>query len=431
MVLAVSLLVTLFFGLAPAWRLKQDRQPQASGRGVIGADRHGARLRTSLVVVQIGLTAVLLTGAGLMGRSMLHLLAVSPGFDPQGLFTAMVNLNGVRYDTADGARAAQRDLLQRLAALPGVTGASTIDQPAVTGAGNSGTYIAESQPGVPERETRLRTVAANYFDVMGVPLLAGRGFMATDGPGAPRVLLVNRMFARTYFEGNPVGQRIAFPFFTGQPYWEIVGVVGDEQIRALDADMLPVAYFPFMQDPGNGFTLVLRTRGDPSALEGPVRAAVAEFDPNAPVFLVRTMTRLVQDSDAVFRRRTVLTLIGVFGGASMVLALVGLYGLVSQTVAERTREIGVRVTLGARPGQIASSVLRRGLTPVVVGLVLGVAASLVATQAIETLLYGTSPTDPVTLAMVIGALTTAATLACVAPAARAWRIDPVEALRRE
>jgi putative ABC transport system permease protein len=284
---------------------------------------------------------------------------------------------------------------------------------------------------VPERETRLRTVAANYFDVMGVPLLAGRGFMATDGPGAPRVLLVNRMFARTYFEGNPVGQRIAFPFFTGQPYWEIVGVVGDEQIRALDADMLPVAYFPFMQDPGNGFTLVLRTRGDPSALEGPVRAAVAEFDPNAPVFLVRTMTRLVQDSDAVFRRRTVLTLIGVFGGASMVLALVGLYGLVSQTVAERTREIGVRVTLGARPGQIASSVLRRGLTPVVVGLVLGVAASLVATQAIETLLYGTSPTDPVTLAMVIGALTTAATLACVAPAARAWRIDPVEALRRE
>lgn len=429
-VIAASLLVTLFFGLAPAWRLRHDGQ-RASWRGVIGADRHRTRLQTSLVIVQIGLTAVLLTGAGLMSRSMLHLLAVSPGFDPEGLFTAVVNLNGDRYDNADGARAAQRDLLERLAALPGVAGASTIDQPPLTGAGNSGTFVAESQPGVPERETRIRTVAVNYFDVMGVPLLAGRGFSATDGPGAPRVLLVNETFARTLFDGNPIGERIAFPFFNGRPYWEIIGLVGDEQVRALDADMLPVAYFPFAQTPDNGFTLVLRTRGDASTLEGTVRAAVAEFDPSVPVFLVRTMTRLVQDSDAVFRRRTVLTLIGVFGGASMILALVGLYGLVSQTVAERTREIGVRVTLGARPGQIAASVLRRGLTPVLVGLALGVPASLVATQTIETLLFGTSPTDPATLAAVVAALMAAATLACVAPAARALRIDPVDALRRE
>jgi predicted permease len=429
-VLAASLLAAGLFGLAPAWRLRHARS-QSSLRGVVGADRRGARLQTSLVVAQIGLTAVLLTGAGLMGRSVVQLLAVSPGFNPEGLFTARVNMNGARYDDPDGARTAHRDLLHRFSALPGVTGASTIDQPALTGSGNSGTFVVRSQPGVPERETRIRTAAANYFGVMGLPLLAGRGFAATDGPAAPRVLVVNETFATTLFGGDPIGEHIAFPFFDGRPWWEIVGVVGDEQLRQLDAEMLPVAYFPYAQTPDNGFSLLLRTQGDPARLEAPVRAALGEFDPTVPLFSVGSMAGILRDSDAVFRRQTVLALIAVFGGAALVLALVGLYGLVSQTVAERTREIGVRVTLGARPGHVAAAVLRRGLTPVLIGLVLGMAGSLVATQAIDTLLFGTSPTDPATLTAVVAALTAAATLACVAPAARALHIDPVEALRRE
>jgi predicted permease len=429
-VLMASLLAAGLFGLAPSWRLLHTRN-QSALRGVVGSDRRGARLQTSLVVAQIGLTAVLLTGAGLMGRSVMHLLAVSPGFTPEGLFTARVTLGGPRYRDADIVRASHRELLDLFSTLPGVTGASTINQLALTGSGNSGTFIVRSQPGVPERETRIRTAAANYFDVMGVPLLAGRGFAATDGPAAPLVLLVNETFAKTFFDGNPVGERIAFPFFDGRPWWEIVGVVGDEQVRQLDAEMLPVAYFAYAQTPDSGFSLVLRTRGEPAALEAPVRAALGEFDPALPLFSIGSMADILQDSDAVFRRQTVLALVAVFGGAALVLALVGLYGLVSQTLAERTREIGVRVTLGARPGHVAASIMRRGLIPAIAGIVLGVAASLVAAQAIDALLFGTSPTDPATLATVVAALAATAVLACALPAARALRIDPVEALRQE
>jgi len=429
-VTVIAMAGALIIGLAPAVG-SGSGAAHASLRGAVSHDRRGARLRRTLVVAEVSLTVVLLSGAGLMARSVAGLIAVSPGFDPDDLFTARVTLSGARYTDSDVVRATHRDLRTRLSTLPGVTGVSTVDQLPLTGSGNSGTFVVQSQPGLPERETRVRTVAADYFDVMGIPLRAGRSFAEADRPGAPRVLLVNETFARTFFDGRAVGERIAFPFFDGRPYWEIVGVVGDEQVRQLDLPLLPVAYFPYAQTPDNGFSLVIRTRANAEALEAPVRAALAELDGNVPLFAVRTMSDILDSSDAVFRRRAVLALVALFAGAALVLTVVGLYGLVSQTVSERTREIGVRVTLGARPGQVMTEVLGGGLAPALTGIVIGLGLSLLAGRALEGLLYGISPADAVTFAVVVVSIGAVALLACLLPAGHALRVDPVDALRRD
>jgi putative ABC transport system permease protein len=429
-VLAASLVAALGFGLAPAWRLR-DMAGRSTTRGAVGRDRQGARLQSGLVVAQVALTLVLLTGAGLMTRTMAGLLSVSPGFSPDGLLTLRVNLSGERYRTRDAVRSFHRELLGALEALPRVTGVSTINQPPLTGLGNSGSFAVEAQPDVEDRSTRIRTVAPNYFEVMGIPLLAGRTFGPADVPGSPPVLVVNETFARELFEGRPMGQRIAFPFFAGRPLWEIIGVVGDEQVASLDGSMRPVAYFSYVQTPESEFTLMVRAEGDARPIVDAARAILAERDPDQPLFGARTMSEIITSSDAVFRRRTVLAIVGLFAGAALVLTVVGLYGVVSQSVAERTREIGVRVTLGARPGQVVAGAVRRGLVPIAIGLLVGGAGSVWLAPSLGSLLFGVEPTDAATLMAVAAALAAVGAAACVVPASRASRIDPVAALRQE
>ncbi len=429
-VVGISVLAALLFGAAPAWRLRATAS-RADLRGIVGFDRRRGRAQTALVVAQIALTLVLFVGAGLMGRTVARLTAVSPGFSTDGLLTMRTNLTGERYAGDDSVLAFHRDLLERLSALPGVTGVSTIDQAPLTGRGNSGTFVVESAPGIEERETQIRTVAANYFDVMGIPMQSGRPFAATDRIGSPLVLLVNETFARRFFDGRPVGERIAFPFFDGRPFWEIVGVVGDEQVAGIDGEMLPVAYFAYAQSAGNGFSLMMRTVSAPESAIAETRRVLSDMEPNAPLFAAQSMTTILRTSSAVYRRQTVLALVGTFAAAGLVLTMVGLYGLVSQAVSARTREIGVRLTLGARPDQVVSSVARGGLTPALVGLVVGLGLSALATRSLQGLLFGVESTDPLTLGVVVATLGLVAGVACFVPASRALRIDPVEALRRE
>ncbi|HUF46758.1 MAG TPA: ADOP family duplicated permease [Vicinamibacterales bacterium] len=428
-IVVVSVGAALLVGLVPA--LRRPATGLATGLRVAGASRRGAQLSPSLVAAQVALSVVLLASAGVVGQSVWRLLAVSPGFEVDGLFTARANLGGARYATPEARLEFHRSLTTRLAALTGVSGVATISQLPLTGAGNSGTFLVESVPDAPERSTRIRSVSTNYFEVMGVPVLAGRGFSDRDVAGSPRVLVVNETFARMFFDGRPLDQRVAFPFFTDRPFWQIVGVVGDEQLRDLDMAPLPIAYFAYPQTPDGEFGLVVRTPGDPAALTGPARAVLAELDPALPLFSPQTLDEILSASLGVLRRRVVLTLLALFAVAAIVVSIVGLQGLVAQTVSERTREIAVRVSLGARPAQVVGSVLRRGLAPAAVGAVAGLALYLLVARALSGLVFDVSPVDPATLAAVVVVMVGVAALACVAPARRAATISPTEAIKGE
>jgi putative ABC transport system permease protein len=266
---------------------------------------------------------------------------------------------------------------------------------------------------------------------MGLPVMAGRTFGPADRPGGSLVLVVNETFAQQMFEGQPIGQRIAFPFFEGRPFWEIIGVVGDERVGSLDGPMYPVAYFSYLQAPDGEFTLVVRAAGEPGPVIDAAHAFLQARDPDQPLFDVRTMSEIIATSDAVFRRRTVLALVGLFTAAALVLTVVGLSGIVSQSVVERTREIGVRVTLGARPGQVVTGAMRRGLIPTAIGLLAGVAGSVWLAPSLGALLFGVEPADTATLIGVAIVLAAVAAVACLVPASRASRIDPMAALRQE
>ena len=415
------------FGALPAWQAaRQGDRATLRVRGT--ADPRRLRLQSAFVVAQLALAVVLLAGSGLMARSVYRLLATSPGFVTEGLLTARVNPS---FSDVPRVTAYHQNLLERLRAIPGISGVATINQLPLTGSGNSGTFaISPGGAGsVKESVTAIRTVSPDYFGVMSIPVLQGRVFSAEDRRGRPPVVLVNQTLSATVFEGRPLGQRIVFPFFDGQPAWEIVGVVGDEQFASLDRAMRPVVYFPFGQVLNGDINLVMRASGDPASYVGTVRAAATAVDPTVPVYSAETMARMVADSDAVFRRRSVLILISGFAIAAVLLSAIGLYGVLAQMVSQRTREIGVRMALGARRAQVARSILRRAALPAAAGLAIGLLATLWLSPMLQTLLFETGPRDWTTLGLVAVFLAGVAAAACIVPTRRAVRIDPVVALR--
>lgn len=430
--LAISLVLTisasLLFGLIPAIRAIRTERLQST-RGVAGMGARELRLQSAFVVIQVALALVLLAGAGLIGQSLRKLLDVSPGFRTDHLLTMTVALPADRYQDPASLGQFHTDMAARLGALPGIQGVTVINQLPLNGGGNTGGFTVVGDVSAKETITFVRTAAANYFDVMGVTLEAGRTFAAADTPAAPQVVVVNRALADRAFGGaDAIGKRIMFPFMPGQQM-EIVGIVGNEQYDGLDKSLGPVLYFPQSQGPQSNFSLAVRTAGEPRAALPSVVAELGRIDPAIAVYSRLTMDEIMNASEAVFRRRSVLTLIGGFAIATLILAAVGLYGVLAQVVAERTREIGVRLALGAGRGQIFASVIRRGLTPVAIGIALGLGASILSGRLLGGLLFGTKATDPSTLAASLALIAIVALAACIIPARRALRINPIAAIR--
>ena len=436
--LALSVFCSLFFGLVPA--LDAARVEVASGLHEGSPRAFGSRrartLRWSLVAGEVALSALLLVVAGLLGRTLIALERVEPGFDPRGLLTGRLSLPERAYGRGPAAAAFVRDVLERLASDPRVRSASAASRvPAAGSRFNPNRSLAiEGRRNVPGTRTALAadlTVTPRHFATLGIPILEGRDFSDSDGARAPLVAIVSRTAVDRYWPGrSPLGARIRLGDEPSPSAWRtIVGVVGDVRNDDIDAPPLPHVYVPHRQRPEAAMTVVLRTQGDPLALVGALRAAVAAADPHQALFDVKTMERIFDEDLA--GSRVLIQVMQFFAICALLLAAVGIYGVVAHAVARRTQEIGLRMALGASARSVAGLVLRQGLTPVGAGLVLGVAGALAISRVVASVLYQVSPTDPLTYVGVAALLALVATAACLVPARRAARVDPLEALRTE
>lgn len=429
----VSLLSALVFGLAPALQASRPdvapalKDAQATPPGRLA--RIG--IRNVLVVAQVTVSLVLLVTSGLFLRSLANATAVDPGFRPDNLLVLSFDL---RLNGYSAERRVQffRELGDRVAALPSVT-AATFTSSLPLGPGNTvrGFWIPGRSEGPDSGLQRadFAAVAPGYFSTMDIPLRRGREFTARDGTGAPPVVVINETLARLYWPGeDPLGKRLSM-YGPGGPYAEIIGVTRDGKYRTLGEDPRPFVYAALLQEPGGAATLVARTAGNPAASLDPVRGLVRALDPGLPVFEARTMREYL--GFALLPVRLAGTLLGVFGGIGLLLATVGIYGVTAYSVSRRTREVGVRMALGARPRDVLALVVRQGMTPALIGLAAGVLIALAVTRLLRSLLYGVSPTDALTFVATALLLTGAALAACYVPARRASHVDPMTALRYE
>jgi putative ABC transport system permease protein len=433
--LAISTASAVVFGLVPAIRTGRH-SPAESMREGTRAVAGGRRLRRwgdGLVVGEIALALLLTIGAGLLIRSLWQLQRVPPGFDAQGVLSVQLNAPSARYKSATDAIAFYDALLTRIRALPGVTAAAATSQLPLSSFGWSSDFTAAGWPATRwGSEVVHREISPDYFTVMRVPLLAGRAFTAADRVGTPNVVIINRSLADTYFaDESPIGKAITFdrvPDSTST--WRtIVGVVGDEHQRTLAAEPRQEFYAPVAQDTRRALYLMIRGDGDPAALGASVRRAIGEADPTLGILSMRPLPRVVAASMA--RERFFTTLMTVFAGVGLVLAMVGIFGVMAQLVQRRRHEMGIRIALGAQAAQVRWIVVRRGLGLAIAGLAIGLGAATLATRALERLLFGVTRLDPVAFVSIpiLLALTTIA--ASWLPATRATRADPAEALRAE
>jgi len=431
----VTLLTGILFGLAPALSISRVRMRDAlkeSARGG-GESRVRQRLRDLMVVGEIALSLVLLIGAGLLVSSFLRLRDVNPGFDVQNVLTTNIGLPKAKYPDAEKQARAFSDLVARVGSAPGVEAAAVISPLPFSGTNTVSTFLIEGRPAArPEDkpEASYRAISADYFKVMRVPLLRGRAFNERDGADAPPVIIVNESFTRRFFGGSEaLGQHITIEQddVTKQVKSEIVGVVGDVRHDGFDAQAGPEFYVPYQQAPEPGMDLVVRTAG--ANLTAGVRDRIREFDSEQYVPTIRPLTELLNASLA--RRRFDTLLMGLTAGLALLLAMVGIFGVTAHAVTQRTREIGVRMALGAQPRDVLRLVLGRGLRLTLYGIGVGLLAALALTRVLSTMLYGVTATDPLTFIAVSLGLILVALLACYIPARRATKVDPLIALRYE
>jgi putative ABC transport system permease protein len=430
----LSFLTGLLFGLAPALqstRLDLNEALKEGGRNASAGS--GQRLRSALVVSEIALAVVLLVGAGLMLKSLSNLLQVNVGFKTENLLTMTVVAPAAKYTDTNKLVSFNDQFTERVRAIPGVVSAGTVDLLPLNG-GNTARFVIDGDPVPPpgqETEANVRTVNDTYFQTLGVPLLAGRMFDQHDIANQPSVVIIGKTIADKLFAGrDPIGRKINYPSFGG-PGSLIVGVVGDVRITGLDEAIRPVLYFPMRQGPSTFGTLVVRTNADPNAVIGSVRTEIRNLESDVAIFNVRSMERMISETPASFMRRFPALLISIFAGVALLLASIGIYGVVSYSVSQQTHYIGVRIALGATPGNIVKMVLKQGLVLALLGVGLGVIASLALMRLLSTLLFNVTTYDLGTFSIVVGSLFAVALLACYLPARRATKVDPLVALRYE
>jgi predicted permease len=429
--MALSLFTVVLFSLVPAARLMRSDGRDALGESTRTMDAGHPRLGAALIVAEIAVALVLLAGAGLLARSFYRLALASPGFETEGVLTFRIALPADRYGTRDLVAHAHEQLLERFSALPGVTAAATINQLPLTGRGNTGAFTilgGEARP-ASNTSTGIRTVSTGYFAAQDLPILAGRAFDPTDRRGGPPVVVVNRTLADSFFPAGAVGRRIEFTAFLPGIAWEIIGVAGDEQLDQIDRAMMPIVYFAYSQDGGSQFSVLLRTAGDPGTLAAPVRQVVQALDPDLPVFAIRTMEEILGESSPMFLRRYLSFLVGAFACLAVSLAAVGVYGLLAYSVARRFREFGIRMALGASRGDVFRLVLGHGVGLAATGISVGLAAALVLTRFLRSVLYEVEPLDPLTFTLAPLVLFAVALAACWLPARRALTTKPSDLLR--
>jgi putative ABC transport system permease protein len=434
--LALSLITGVAFGLVPALSASRTDVHAAlqSGRSPGLARQPGACL---LVVAEIALSLVLMAGAGLLLESFRRLLLVDPGFDPHNVLTLAVSLPGTRYPRPDQRARFYAELLERVRTVPGVISAAAITPLPVAGDGDIATrFTVEGRPApAPGQKPRAeyRAVTAGYFEAMRIPLKKGRAFGAGDRREGPAVAIVNETLAAQAFPGqDPLGQRLVIGIGTDEsdPHtFEVVGVVGDIRQFGRQVFTRPEIYVPHPQQSWSWMSLVVRTSGDPVSLAGALRRHVTALDSEQAVYNVRPLTELL--SDVLAARRFIMALLGGFALLGLVLATVGVYGVIAELVERRRGEIGLRLAVGAGPGDVLRMVLGQAARLAAAGVTLGLAAAFAVTRVLQGLLFGVSSTDPATFAAVAGVLATAALLASYLPARRAARLDPATVLREE
>src|SRR5579884_459461 len=429
--LGISVMCAILFGLWPALRTARvDPQEilQASGRSST-EDRKGLHGRSALICAEVALSTVLLLGAGLLLRSFTRVVQVNPGFEVQHLLTARIQLPPDKFTKNEQSIAFYEELARRAQAMPGVRAAAMVSTLPVTQDEDVNPVADADRPLPPMAEqpiTNLRSATGSYFQTAGIPLLAGRTFNNGDRAGAS-VILTDNLAARLWPGQSALGRWVVR--FGNKRRFQVVGVVGSVHTSSLTERPGMMAYFPLGDEMSNSMALVLRTAADPRTAAGSVRRLVSGLDSQVAVSDVRSMGEVVAQSYA--QRRFQLILLAGFAGSALILACLGIYGVLSFSVTRRIPEIGIRMALGARPAQVLGRMLQSGMAPVAAGLVLGLVLSALLGGVVRSLLFGVTPLDPLTWCGAAGSLLTAAALACWWPARRAARLNPVEALRRQ
>jgi putative ABC transport system permease protein len=431
--LALSVVTGLVFGIAPAWLAARADVNEALKQGTRGSTEGGARgrLRSALVVIEVTFALMLLGGAGLLARSFIQLSHVDPGFIPENATLLRLSLPQKKYAMPEQQTAFANALLDRVKALPGVQAAGLTHSMPLVGDYVLGFNI-EGRAAIDPSDlpsTNYYAVTPDYFRAMGIRLVRGRVFTPQDDAKAPRVAIINETMARQFFPNeDPIGKRLNIT--NGPDTWrEIVGIVGDIKQYGVDKATSAQSYEPFAQVPFSSINVVIRTNGPPAALLGAIRPTVYAVDKDQPIGAIRPLEEIVADSIA--RQRFAVTLLTVFSLVALVIAAVGIYGVMAYNVVQRTGEFGIRMALGAQQRDVLRLVLTQGGKLIGLGLVVGLAATLAASRAMASMLFNTSAQDPLTLGTITLLLGAVALIACLLPANRATKVNPIEALRAE
>jgi putative ABC transport system permease protein len=434
---AATLLAGLLFGFLPSYISGRSRIAETLKEGSRGSSSASRRTfaHNAFVVAQLGLALVLLTGSGLLIRSFVRLMGVDPGFDTAHLLTFKIVLPRSKYGTDQLRIAFFQQLLARISTVPGVRSATMESFPPLTGLGAATGVRLLSKPSLALSDlpvANVRVLGSDYFDTMSIPLRAGRLFNTQELAAEKHVTIINQAFADKYLHGvNPLGQKAVIymksPAEAENQPSEIIGVVGDVHQLGLDTAPLPTVYWPHSELVMSGMTILARTSNDPLALLSTIRNQLQQLDPELPMAAVATMDQLLADS--LSRSRFTMFLLGIFAAVALLLAAVGIYGLIAYSVTQRTQELGIRIAFGAQRHDVLRLVLAQGTRLTLLGLALGILAALALSRLLATLLFGVTATDPLTFAGVVVLLALVALAACFIPAHRATRVDPMVALR--